>query len=50
MLNLLIAIISEAFERINSNIKLANYQERARLIAENSYMIPSCQKRKFCQK
>ena len=41
MLNLLIAIISDTFASINSNSMSANYQERARLISENSYLIPS---------
>lgn len=41
MLNLLIALISESFGKINSNSMSANYQERARLISENTYLIPS---------
>jgi hypothetical protein len=45
MLNLLIAIISESFNKINSNAVLANYQERARIISENSYLIPSYKKK-----
>jgi len=47
MLNLLIAIISEAFEIINGNSEQANYQERARIIAENSYLIPKWKKKSF---
>ncbi|CDW78106.1 wd-40 repeat protein [Stylonychia lemnae] len=47
MLNLLIAIISEAFEIINQNSEQANYQERARIIAENSYLIPKWKKKSF---
>jgi hypothetical protein len=45
MLNLLIALISESFQKINSNSMSANYQERARLISENTYLIPSCKLR-----
>jgi len=40
MLNLLIAIISESFAHINMNSTLNSMQERARIIAENSYLIP----------
>ena len=47
MLNLLISIISESFASVNDNSIQANYQERARIIAENSYLIPKSQKKKF---
>lgn len=40
MLNLLIAIISKSFERINEKAELAAFQEKARIIFENSYLIP----------
>jgi hypothetical protein len=50
MLNLLIALISESFGKINSNAHSANYQERARLISENSYLIPYSQKVKYCER
>jgi hypothetical protein len=50
MLNLLIAIISESFAHINTNTENASYQERASLIAENSYLIPSYRKKSFCPK
>lgn len=40
MLNLLISIISDSFGRINEKSKEANYQERARIISENGYLIP----------
>lgn len=50
MLNLLIAIISESFEKINSNAENANYQERARLISENAYLIPMGRKQLWCPK
>lgn len=39
MLNLLIAIISEAFEKINQQGKRASYREKAGLIAENLFLI-----------
>jgi hypothetical protein len=48
MLNLLIAIISEAFALINDNAENANYQERASLISENHYLIPEYRKKLFC--
>ncbi len=41
MLNLLIAIISKSFESINEKSELAAFQEKARIIFENSYLIPS---------
>ena len=50
MLNLLVAILSESFEKINSNATFANYQERAKIICENAYLIPSSSKAKFCPK
>jgi len=40
MLNLLIAIISESFANIQTNSTQNSMQERARIIAENSYLIP----------
>jgi len=49
MLNLLIAIISEAFARIYSVSAQASYQEKATIIAENSYLIPQYRKNKFCE-
>ena len=50
MLNLLIALISESFGKINSNAHSANYQERARLISENTYLIPNGVKARYCEK
>lgn len=47
MLNLLIAIISEAFNKITENAEQAMYQERARIIAENGYLIPINKKIEF---
>jgi hypothetical protein len=50
MLNLLIAIISESFSNINSNQANASYQERARLISENAYLISYSTKVQYCPK
>lgn len=41
MMNLLIAIISESFANINSVSKQANYRERAKIISENLYLVPT---------
>lgn len=48
MLNLLIAIISEAFAKVNSVSAQASYQEKAAMIAENAYLIPEKRKLMFC--
>lgn len=40
MLNLLVAIISETFSAVKANAYSASYQERAAMIAENTYLIP----------
>ena len=48
MLNLLIAIISESFAKINSVSVQASYQEKADIIAENTYLIPDNIKKEFC--
>ena len=40
MLNLLIAIISSTFDRVNENQEQASYQEMASLISENHYLVP----------
>jgi hypothetical protein len=50
MLNLLIAIISKSFSDINDVHVFAGYQEKARIIAENSYLIPWYRKVSFCPK
>lgn len=47
MLNLLIQILSKIFTEINDNAVQANYQERARIISENSYLIPARMKAKL---
>jgi uncharacterized membrane protein len=48
MLNLLIAIISESFANINSVSKQASYQEKARIISENLFLVPDSQKAAYC--
>lgn len=48
MMNLLIAIISESFEKINSVSSQASYREKASMISENSYLITGSRKRAFC--
>ena len=50
MLNLLIAMIVESFKKINSHSELTMYQEKADLISENSYLIPTCSRVSHCQK
>jgi len=47
MLNLLISIVSEAFNTVNSNAENASYKEMAALIAENSYLIPDSVKESY---
>lgn len=48
MLNLLIAIISESFARINEEKDQAGYQERARFISENLYLVPKYRRDRYC--
>lgn len=48
MLNLLVAIISKSFEDINDMWESCMYQERASIIAENSYLIPWYRKKQHC--
>ena len=47
MLNLLIAIISEAFNRIYSVSDQAVYKEKASIIAENQYLVPKAKLEEF---
>ena len=49
MLTLLIAIISEIFVEYNKNQENASLLERAKIIAENSYLIPSSVLKKHAQ-
>ena len=48
MLNLLISIIGESYGKISENLKAAAYQEKAGMIAENSFLIPQYRKDAFC--
>ncbi len=48
MLNLLIAIISESFAKVNSVYEQASFREMADLIAENTYLIPDDRKIQYC--
>jgi hypothetical protein len=50
MLNLFIAIISESFDKINSQGAQASYREKAGLIAENSFLLSSEAKNNWCIK
>jgi hypothetical protein len=50
MLNLLIAIISESFAKINSQKEQANYQEKCDIMAENTYLVPISRQRNFCER
>jgi hypothetical protein len=50
MLNLLISIIAESYSRISENIDAAAEQEKASMVAENSFMIPNKRKQSFCPK
>ena len=48
MLNLLIAIISEAFARINQEKDQASFQEKCDIIADNTYLVPKWRRQTFC--
>lgn len=48
MLNLLIAIISESFGKINEVSDQASFQEKASMIYENSYLITESRKQSYC--
>lgn len=47
MMNLLVAIISDSFNKLNSLREQANYQEKCDIIAENTYLIPTARKTAF---
>lgn len=49
MLNLLIAIISETFARVNANAISTGYKEMASLIAENHYIVPENVKNSYAE-
>lgn len=48
MLNLLIAIISDTYARVQEKRDCAQYQEKARLIFENSLLIPKYRRLRHC--
>jgi hypothetical protein len=50
MLNLLIAIISDSYARVNNISQQATYQERCILISENQYLIPDERKKNYAVK
>jgi hypothetical protein len=49
VLNLLIAIISETFTRVNENCISTGYKEMASLISENNYIVPQRIKSSFAE-
>ncbi|CDW88905.1 wd-40 repeat protein [Stylonychia lemnae] len=49
MLNLLIAIISDAYAAVAEMSEQATYQERASMIAENNYLIPDSVKESYAK-
>jgi len=50
MLNLLISIIGDTYGRVKENSESAAYQEKARMVAENAYLIPNKVKEDHCPK
>ena len=50
MLNLLIAIISDAYASVVQNATQAGFQEKASMIAENSYLIPESAMQSYANK
>ena len=50
MLNLFIAIISESFDKINSQNTRASFREKAGLIAENQFLLTKESKSEWVQK
>jgi N-dimethylarginine dimethylaminohydrolase len=50
MLNLLIAIISETFAKVNSNVRQAVFQEKASMIAENAIFISDSARTNYAAK
>lgn len=47
MTNLLVAIISDSFNKLNSVRLQANFQEKCDIIAENTYLVPNYRQRQF---
>lgn len=50
MLNLLIAIISETYDKVRNNANNALFQDMASMIAENSYLIPLEVRQRYARK
>lgn len=50
MLNLMISIISNSFDKINSQGTQASYREKAGLIAENQFLLSAEVKQNWCLK
>ena len=48
MLNLLIAIISESFAKVDAFSQQASFQEQSDIIAENTYLIPTDVQETYC--
>lgn len=48
MLNLLVAIISKSFEKLDEKSQETMYQERAAIISENTYLIPYYERKALC--
>ena len=49
MMNLLIAIISETFALVNSEAEQTSYQEMAKMISENNYLLGDAVKARWCK-
>jgi len=50
MLNLFIAIVSQAFEDVTQMGVQASYREKAGMIAENDYLVSADLKKEWCKK
>jgi uncharacterized membrane protein len=50
MFNLLIAIISETFAKVNNESEQNSNQERAKIIAENTFLIPTFRQEEISDK
>jgi hypothetical protein len=49
MLNLLIAIISDSYARVTGNAEIATFQEKASMISENCFLIPTRVKKHYAE-
>lgn len=50
MLNLFIAIVSESFDKINSQARLASFREKAALIDDNRHLISAQTEANWCKR